>query len=280
VPDLPGCGLSAPPEDGYSIAGFATTLWSLLSRLQLPHISIVGFSMGGAVALEMALQRPQCVSRLALINSLASYRDHWRKWVLARSSAAVIHLLGMRKAAQIFAAGLFPEPWQQLLRERAADVISAVPAASYLAMSRALERWDVSSRLRRLNGQTLVIAAENDHTPLAEKRALAAALGASMVVVNGSRHGTPFDSSQATNESLLGLLTDERMAPFRRLGSDMQPRARAEWLRLKDRLVELLHDDADLCDCGAEGSHNRLGSVPAAQELPGFGVAVARGGLR
>jgi pimeloyl-ACP methyl ester carboxylesterase len=39
--------------------------------------------MGGAVALEMALQRPMRVPRLALINSLASYRDQWRKWVYA-----------------------------------------------------------------------------------------------------------------------------------------------------------------------------------------------------
>lgn len=49
--------------------------------------------MGGAVALEMALQRPAAVPRLVLINSLASYRiDDWRKWLEARLSGAAVRL--------------------------------------------------------------------------------------------------------------------------------------------------------------------------------------------
>jgi pimeloyl-ACP methyl ester carboxylesterase len=35
VPDLPGCGSSSPPPRGYSIAGFACTMWSLLDKLQM-----------------------------------------------------------------------------------------------------------------------------------------------------------------------------------------------------------------------------------------------------
>ena len=94
VPDLPGCGSSSPPSGAYSIAGFACTLWSLLDQLEVPRINIVGFSMGGAVALEMSLQRPTLVPRLALINSLATYRDQWRKWMYARSCAALAETRG------------------------------------------------------------------------------------------------------------------------------------------------------------------------------------------
>jgi hypothetical protein len=47
----------------------------------------------------MALQRPGLVARLALINSLATYRDEWRKWMYARSCSVLIRLLGMRRAA-------------------------------------------------------------------------------------------------------------------------------------------------------------------------------------
>jgi pimeloyl-ACP methyl ester carboxylesterase len=60
VPDLPGCGATPPPRDGYSIAGFASALWALLDRLGVACTNIVGFSLGGAVALEMALQRTAC----------------------------------------------------------------------------------------------------------------------------------------------------------------------------------------------------------------------------
>ena len=245
VPDLPGCGLSSPPRGAYSISGFACALWSLLKELEVPRVNVVGFSMGGAVALEMALQRPTLVSRLALINSLATYRDQWRKWLYARTCIALIRLIGMRKAARIFAARLFPEPWQQAFRDRAATVVAAVPASSYLGMARALEQWEATDRLDRLSTRTLVIAAEYDHTPLAEKRALAARLRASMVVVQGSRHGTPFDASEATNSSLLALLTDQLLTPYERLARDTPARAQALVRRVGGRVLERLDNVAD-----------------------------------
>ena len=79
--------------------------------------NIVGFSLGGAVALEMATLRPACVPRLGLINSLATYRpDDWRKWLETYVSAMLVRLLGMRRAAWLLAPRLFPEPWQRVIR--------------------------------------------------------------------------------------------------------------------------------------------------------------------
>jgi pimeloyl-ACP methyl ester carboxylesterase len=45
VPDPPGCGSSSAPPRGFSIAGFAQTMWSLLDKLQMSRLNIVGFSM-------------------------------------------------------------------------------------------------------------------------------------------------------------------------------------------------------------------------------------------
>jgi 3-oxoadipate enol-lactonase len=216
APDLPGCGHSAAPRarDDCSIAGFAAALWALLDHLDAPRVNIVGFSLGGAVGLEMALQRPEAVRRLALINSLATYRlNHWSKWLEAVLPMMLIPLVGMRRAAQFAARRLFPNPWQRPLRERAAAVVSAVPASSYLGTGRALIGWTAVDRLHRLKSKALVIAAESDFTPLAEKRTLAARLGADFVLVRGSRHGTPFDAVKVTNASLLALLTDQPLPP-------------------------------------------------------------------
>jgi pimeloyl-ACP methyl ester carboxylesterase len=220
VPDLPGSGASPPPRGRLSIAGYAAALWSLLDTLDVPAASLVGFSMGGAVALEMALQWPGRAPRLALINTLAAYGDHWRKWTYARSSGALVRLVGMRRAARVWATGLFPDPWQQSIRDRATTAVAAVPADSYLAMSGALERWTATERLEGVTSRTLVIAAEFDHTPLAEKRALAARLRATLLIVRGSRHGTPFDSSVATNTGLIGLLSDRPLPPYYELPCD------------------------------------------------------------
>jgi 3-oxoadipate enol-lactonase len=214
IPDLPGAGHSAAPRGGYSIEGFAAAMWKLLDHLGLPKVNIIGFSLGGAVALEMAASRPTCVPKLALINSLATYRPHSvRKWLETHVSANLVRMLGMPRAAVLVAARLFPEKWQRAMRTHTAAAMGAVPATNYLGMGLALARWAILDRLDVLTSRVLLIAAENDYTPLAEKVALAKQLHAEIVVVKGSRHGTPFDSVQTTNACLSAFLADQALPP-------------------------------------------------------------------
>src|SRR5258708_20950682 len=166
VPDLPGSGHSPPPRDEYTIAGCASALWSLLDHLDVSSANIIGFSLGGAVALEMAALRPASVPRLGLINSLATYRtDDWRKWLETHVSATLVRLLGMRRAAWLLAVRLFPEPWQRSIRAHAAAVVGAVPASTYLGLGLALAHWAIIDRLDRLKSRILLIAAQHDFTP-------------------------------------------------------------------------------------------------------------------
>jgi 3-oxoadipate enol-lactonase len=224
VPDLPGSGYSPPFDEDFSISDCAEVLWALLDHLQVAQANITGFSLGGAVALEMALQRPQSVARLALINTLLSYRiDHWRKWLEARVPAILIRLLGMRCTARLSATRLFPMRWQRALRERAVEVISRTASKAYLGMAKALEGWSAIERLHRLQAKTLMIAAEHDITPLAEKMSMAKAMHADIAIVHGSRHGTPFDSIKATNACLLAWFTDRPIRASRRWVCDGAP---------------------------------------------------------
>ncbi|HEX2791037.1 MAG TPA: alpha/beta hydrolase [Steroidobacteraceae bacterium] len=224
VPDLPGSGYSPPFEEDFSIGDCADVLWALMDHLQVSQANIAGFSLGGAVALEMALQRPQSVARLAMINTLLSYRiDHWRKWLEARVPAIVIRLIGMRCGARLAATRLFPMPWQRVLRERAAEAIGRVASKVYLGMAKALERWTAIERLEQLQTKTLMIAAEHDFTPLAEKMSMARAVRADIAIVHGSRHRTPFDSIKATNACLLAWFTDRPVRSSRRWVCDQAP---------------------------------------------------------
>ncbi len=209
APDLRGAGASAPVPVGHGIADYAADVWALLDRLKVADADLVGFSFGGAVALEMALQAPARVARLILINSLASYRvDHWRKWLEVYGQLAAIRLLGLPRTARAIARRLFPQPWQAAMRERVERVVGGARLADYRVAVRALNGWCALRRLDRLSARTLMIAAEFDYTPLAEKREHARRMGATLAVVAGSRHGTQFDAVAATNALLEAFLAD------------------------------------------------------------------------
>jgi 3-oxoadipate enol-lactonase len=209
VPDLRGCGGSPESADACSIAGFADDVWRVLDGRGISRAALVGFSMGGAVALEMAVQRPQATARLVLINSLPSYRaDHWRKLLEFWLQIGMVRLLGMHRTARVVARRLFPHPWQAAMRERVVEVVGGSRPEPYLRCARALADWCAADRIDSLRMPTLMIAGEHDYTALDEKRRWAARLGAHLVVVRGSRHGTPFDAIGATNALLLAFLTD------------------------------------------------------------------------
>ena len=208
LPDLRGSGRSAKPVGPYSIAQFAADLWALLGALGIEYTDILGFSLGGAVALEMALADPVRTRRLVLCNALANYRtDTWTKWWEAHVQLFLVRTLGLRRTARLIANRLFPHEDQAPKRQRVVDVIGANPHSAYLATIHALIGWSALERLSGLACQTLIVAAEHDYTPLADKRAEAAHFPfVEFVVIPGSRHGTPFDAIENFNACVLEFL--------------------------------------------------------------------------
>lgn len=208
MPDLRGSGRSAKPRGPYSITQFAKDLWALLDALAIARVSILGFSLGGAVAQEMTLMQPARVNAMILCNALSNYRtDTWRKWTEARVQVALVRLLGVRRTARLIAARLFPLVQQAPKRQRVIDVVGANPKAAYLATIHALIGWSSLERIAAVHCPVLIIAAEYDYTPLADKRREAGAFpNAEFVMIPGSRHGTPFDASEAFNACVLRFL--------------------------------------------------------------------------
>jgi len=206
--DLRGSGRSAKPPGPYSIAGFAHDLWCLLDRLGIVRTDVLGFSLGGSVALEMALAEPARVRRLVLCNALADYRiDNLRKWLEAYLQLTLVRAIGMRHTGRLIARRMFPRPEQAPMRERLVAVLGANPLAAYVATVRAIIGWSALERLPALACDTLILAAQHDYTPLEQRRAEAARYPrAEFVVVEDSRHGTPFDATERFNASALEFL--------------------------------------------------------------------------
>src|SRR2546429_4260223 len=78
--DLPGFGRSGKPSAGYSLAYFTRALYAFLDAVGVTQVSLVGHSLGAAVAVTYALTHPARVERLALLSGVVpgfGYRPSW-----------------------------------------------------------------------------------------------------------------------------------------------------------------------------------------------------------
>lgn len=69
APDLFGHGQSAKPLGDYSLGAHAASLRDLLDELELGAVCVVGHSLGGGIAMQLAYLFPERVERLVLVSS-------------------------------------------------------------------------------------------------------------------------------------------------------------------------------------------------------------------
>jgi len=76
APDLPGFGRTEKPRARYGIPYFTRFIERYMEARGLRSAAVVGTSLGGRIALELALENPRRVSRLVLVNSLGFGRPN------------------------------------------------------------------------------------------------------------------------------------------------------------------------------------------------------------
>ena len=214
VPDFRGHGASDRTGD-YGVERFAADTWQLLDRLRIREPTLVGHSMGGAVAMQMALDRPGAVPRLVLANTLPSFlTDTAAKRVMLWLRLLLMGLLGPRRMSEIMTQRMYPRPEQAKLRAKVARRNARNDRNVYIASIRALTRWSVRDRLKELVQPVLVIASEHDYFEGAEVRRFLAELpNARLCEFPGARHGLPLEQPEAFNRALLEFLQPGTQAP-------------------------------------------------------------------
>ena len=208
--DVRGHGQSEKPSGPYSIPLFAEDAAALLREINAAPANVVGLSMGGMIAFQLALDAPNFVRRLVVVNStpeaaLDSLKDRWRYW--SRRFASKV--LGMRATGKLIARQIFVKPGQDELRQEFVKRWAANDKQAYLATIDAIAGWDVSDRLDEITCPTLVVAADEDYTSVEYKRRyVEQLLHAELVVIADSRHATPVEQPEAFNEALADFLRE------------------------------------------------------------------------
>ncbi|MEX0870759.1 MAG: alpha/beta hydrolase [Aquisalimonadaceae bacterium] len=158
LPDLPGHGRSGGPPRN-RIAAYADVIEAFVTSLELDNVILAGHSMGGTIALALALRNPAWLQALILICTGArpKVQPEVRELIRTDFPAAAAHLA---------ATGFSPGAAAALREEHKARVLSVDPAV-YMADFDACDSIDVSARLATIPQPALIISGDIDHmTPL------------------------------------------------------------------------------------------------------------------
>ena len=207
--DLRGHGRSTKPRGPYSIEVFARDLASLLRELEIGPTHVVGISLGGMVAFELAVDSPERVRSLVIVNSgPAVPAETFKQRLPLHVRLLYARVLGLRGMAKMIAKRLFPKPEQIGLQRAFIARLAANDPHCYLASLRAIfAGWSVADRLPEIRCPVLVLASDHDYTPVALKQAYAARLpNAKVVVVPDSRHALPMEKPREFNAAVAGFL--------------------------------------------------------------------------
>ncbi len=207
--DLRGHGRSSKPREGYSIERFAQDTAALLDALGTGPAHIAGISLGGMVAFRLAVDAPQRVKSMTVVNSgpevpARTFKQRLPLYV----RLFYIHALGLRKMAKKIAKRLFPEPGQAVLRSLFIDRLAGNEKRCYVASLRAIfAGWGVAERLADIRCPVLFIAADQDYTTVELKQSYVDRLpNAGMVVIANSRHALPIEKPREFNRALADFL--------------------------------------------------------------------------
>ncbi len=216
--DVRGHGRTSASPTGYTWQNYALDLRDLLDRLAVPRAHVVGLSMGGGIALQFALDFPERVSSLGLVDSALPGFDYSPEYAGAiEELVATVRVEGPRAAFErlwlthpLFdGVRRFPERFELLrtmaLAYAAADYLDETPlrASAYAPPER-----QAVDRLAELRAPTLVLMGELD---IPDFQLIAEVLvgniaGARLQVIADSGHIPPLEQPEAFNQALVGFL--------------------------------------------------------------------------
>ena len=212
-------GQSSMASGDYGIADMAQDALALADALDIDSFHLLGVSMGGAIAQEIALAAPERVRTLTIAVSFAS-AGAWG-----------------RKLAEVWSARMERAPWEEKIDElmllcfseeffENAEAVAWVrgvmlqnpnqqPADAFARQLGASSRHDTRDRLGTLAMPTHVIGAEHDIlVPVWKSQELAGLMpGATLTVLPAAPHGANMERAEEFNNVVLDFIAERAGAP-------------------------------------------------------------------
>lgn len=206
--DLRGHGRSSRGAIPISIPLFAQDLAALLVHLGIESAHVVGLSLGGGVAFQLALDQPQRVKSLTIVNSGPhAITNPLAAALVVGSRLLLIRLVGLPKLGEKVAGKLFPNPEHAQKKTTFVERFAGNDVDCYRASLKALIGWSVQHRLSEITQPVLVLTADQDYTSVQWKQAYVNKLtNAELVVIPDSRHAMPIENPAPFNAALIAFL--------------------------------------------------------------------------
>ena len=207
--DFRGQGESEGTRKGYDLDTLADDAIALIESLDGARVHLLGFSMGGMVAQRVALNRPELLRSLVLMNTSAE-RERWTK----RPRFALLNLaarfLGLEKVAPrilplLFSDRFIEDPECADERRRWLDMVTANDrVGASRAVRGVVSRKSILDRVREIELPTLVITADQDRatSPQKANNIHQRIRGSRLVTIEDSGHMTVAEKPDEVNRAL------------------------------------------------------------------------------
>ncbi len=207
--DVRGHGRTSKPAGPYSIKQFADDAARLIRQLGIGAPHVMGISMGGMIAFQLAADHPELVKSMIIVNSGPEMiLRTWKEKLAIAQRRFIVRMMGMRKWGEVLSTRLLPNPAQGELRATFVERWARNDKEAYLRSLAALVGWSVSAKLPFIQCPVLVVAADQDYTPVAWKQEYTSKMpNASLAVIPDARHMMTVECPEPFHDVIIPFLT-------------------------------------------------------------------------
>ena len=207
--DIRGHGQSGLSSEAFNIARLGLDLLALLDELSLDRVRLCGLSLGGVIALWLAIHHPERIERGVFANTAARIGtvEGWNARIDAVQTGGM-GALRNEVVARFLSAGFRerdPETTQLI-----GDILEATNPVGYIAACVALRDSDLRDLIHKIRVPSLIVAGALDEaTPPAQARELHNAIvGSELIIFPEVAHLSNVEQPEAFNVCLLRKAVD------------------------------------------------------------------------